>query len=992
MKRKKQLQRKILLWIAGMLLLQGPLPVFAAAVPSGLEQNTVMPSNLEQNTASSFSPEQNTATPSNLEQTAATPSNVEQKPEEKRIVQGNMPAAQAAVSDKSNGLEFYYGSQLPLVETAYTAGGGEIVWKPVVEGGQAVSGTLILKDAVIEGSIKMPVPVRMELEGSSRITTASTGGAGIYLVSPDGASCNLAITGSGSLEVNARTGIQLSGSLTVEETTLLVDYGSGGMSGNGIYTLQGDVVIRDSRVSIKSNTGIGSSSGAIFASQSGGGKVRIENSQVTAVNEAGAAIHTYQTIELISSDVRAVGNTNTNNASGTLNFQYFQMDGGTLYAENQGTDHEIPLFPVSEDRIKAVNNAVIYGVSADLRLPFQGDCVWYAGCSYEEASSEITVGSGYVFGNVTWNDNMRFVPGKSLFIGNYSTKDTTLTIPAGVTVEIPAGSKLNVRYSDDYQTKGSLLNQGIITVADKGGLTSNTGAVLYNQGTLQIQQGGELENYFGSVFENHGTVELQKGGELYNYYDTKNKISGLIQNYGELNISDGAVLQNQSRLENSGTINTEGNFSTILLSNYDAVIINTGTINGFVIEMHDTSYVNEANGRTVLKSGQTLTLGAGAASVSRSRTLRVSEGAELYIETGAVVDARTHVTTDTLRDYLDLKDSLVVDGLLLLPEKLPEKDQAELLEKISGKGKVQLGNSERYIVRVDLGEKTETQLIEEDGYVILPVDPVRDGCLFRGWYVRRAGDGVLEPYDLQTPVKGSLELAARWTGINQWTEPLAVTNWIYGSAASGASAVPKFGEVKYTYSSRPDGGFTEKIPIKAGTWYVRAEVEETEDYTGLTAEALMFRIEPKAYEEGGTITISRVGSPEDVKELVIKDGEVILQEGTDYKVSDIRNGNIVTVTITLMGNYTGTAVRSYLLPSGPGENDAGSGNSPGTAERPGPENGGESSQFLMQKSAQTGDGAPVGFWASALILSFVLTAVFAYKNGTAFHGMLYKKK
>ncbi|MCI8746049.1 MAG: hypothetical protein HFI25_10300, partial [Lachnospiraceae bacterium] len=51
MKRKKQLQRKILLWIAGMLLLQGPLPVFAAAVPSGLEQNTVMPSNLEQNTA-----------------------------------------------------------------------------------------------------------------------------------------------------------------------------------------------------------------------------------------------------------------------------------------------------------------------------------------------------------------------------------------------------------------------------------------------------------------------------------------------------------------------------------------------------------------------------------------------------------------------------------------------------------------------------------------------------------------------------------------------------------------------------------------------------------------------------------------------------------------------------------------------------------------------------------------------------------------------------
>ncbi|WP_050637523.1 BspA family leucine-rich repeat surface protein [Candidatus Stoquefichus sp. SB1] len=68
---------------------------------------------------------------------------------------------------------------------------------------------------------------------------------------------------------------------------------------------------------------------------------------------------------------------------------------------------------------------------------------------------------------------------------------------------------------------------------------------------------------------------------------------------------------------------------------------------------------------------------------------------------------------------------------------------------------------------------------------------------------------------------------------NSWKDELHIENWTYGEKANVPTSQVSFGEVKYTYSSSKNGKFTENKPTDAGTWYVKAQVNETSNYTGL---------------------------------------------------------------------------------------------------------------------------------------------------------------
>lgn len=73
---------------------------------------------------------------------------------------------------------------------------------------------------------------------------------------------------------------------------------------------------------------------------------------------------------------------------------------------------------------------------------------------------------------------------------------------------------------------------------------------------------------------------------------------------------------------------------------------------------------------------------------------------------------------------------------------------------------------------------------------------------------------------------------------NVWTEELSIEGWTYGSydeIKNAPSAEAKFGDVVFTYSDKEDGTYTSKMPENAGTWYVKAAVAGTENYTGLEA-------------------------------------------------------------------------------------------------------------------------------------------------------------
>ena len=143
---------------------------------------------------------------------------------------------------------------------------------------------------------------------------------------------------------------------------------------------------------------------------------------------------------------------------------------------------------------------------------------------------------------------------------------------------------------------------------------------------------------------------------------------------------------------------------------------------------------------------------------------------------------------------------------------------------------------------------------------------------------------------------------------NNWTEDISIEDWTYGDKASNPSASGKFGEVIYVYSNKKGGEYTADVPTEAGKWYVKAVVEETENYYGLESKALVFNITPK---DGTQLSISEIKSDKDLDNLIIKDGSKILDSSKDYKVTKKQEGNTITVTITFKGNYTGTIIKTY---------------------------------------------------------------------------------
>ncbi len=646
---------------------------------------------------------------------------------------GNMPDAQAAGNDKTDGLIFEWLNEVPKSKISYAAGGGEIIWTPKLSGDQVVCGTLTLKNARINSQgmgIRFPVPVDIIAEGENQITSDSIG---IYLSdSAKGADLDLNITGSGNLSVKSNNnGIQTAGNIVVDSVRLEVTYGSAAGGARGLITPKGNIEIRNSNyVKVRSAEGIGANSSAIYAGQNAGQTVKIMKSHVIAISGEGTALDALTgNIELISSDVRAVGKT-SGGVSGTLVFKKCTMNGGTLFAQNNGGDEDLEWPAIVSSPIQAADSAVIYGVQEKKLQYIEGDAVWYTGCSYNESADRVTVsGKGYTYGNVTWNSNMSFGEGKSLAIGTYSKKDSTLTIPKGTEVSMPKGSTLNVRYNEDsgVETVGKLVVDGKLNVGD--------------------------------------------GSSIYNLFHTSKRIGGSICNTGTLTISQGGLLQNRNLLENRGTMNIIGDFTTIMLTNYNGSINNTGIINGFAKEMHGDSYVYVANGKASLKSGQTLTLGEKAADDGKNNILRIPDPGGLTIEVGAVVDAKANVTADTVSDYIDLNDTIIVDGILLLPENISDEALAEIAENIIGKGEVRSGAAVKYIVTVDKGDSMQTQLLQDGELVTLPENLTREGYRFDGWFIKNGN--ALEPFDKGMEIHASAEIISKWTklAVNKPEEP-----------------------------------------------------------------------------------------------------------------------------------------------------------------------------------------------------------------------------
>ncbi len=147
--------------------------------------------------------------------------------------------------------------------------------------------------------------------------------------------------------------------------------------------------------------------------------------------------------------------------------------------------------------------------------------------------------------------------------------------------------------------------------------------------------------------------------------------------------------------------------------------------------------------------------------------------------------------------------------------------------------------------------------------------------------------------------------------INSWKNEPAIADWTYGGQPNSPTATAKFGNAIFTYSDSKTGTFTSDVPVNAGTWYVKATVAGTNNYTGLES-IHPFTILPKNIKDGN-ITVSDINNDSDVKKLSVKDDDRALVKGTDYDVETKKAGNKTTVTIAFKGNYTGTIERTYTV-------------------------------------------------------------------------------
>ncbi len=93
---------------------------------------------------------------------------------------------------------------------------------------------------------------------------------------------------------------------------------------------------------------------------------------------------------------------------------------------------------------------------------------------------------------------------------------------------------------------------------------------------------------------------------------------------------------------------------------------------------------------------------------------------------------------------------------------------------------------------------------------------------------------------------------------NEFTAELTCDSYTYAKGVTPAPIMTaKFGTVIYEYAKVPENGappddsaYTVEIPAKAGDWCVRAYVPETEDYTGMLSEGVLFTIRKAEYRNG----------------------------------------------------------------------------------------------------------------------------------------------
>ena len=228
----------------------------------------------------------------------------------------------------------------------------------------------------------------------------------------------------------------------------------------------------------------------------------------------------------------------------------------------------------------------------------------------------------------------------------------------------------------------------------------------------------------------------------------------------------------------------------------------------------------------------------------------------------------------------------------------------------------------------------------------------RSGYTFDGWFY--TVDGVEMAFTAGTPVAGDMTVTAKWTlnddltvtagqssvdkTYDGQTAALSVTASV---SAEGAAYAYQWYRMDGETSAKVEGADGASMTVvnaaDSGTYFCR--VTAVVDGVSLSCDSgeITVSIRPKFLDAGAVADIpdqTYTGSAI-TPALTVTDGSTVLVEGTDYTAAyadNVRAGT-AQVTVTFLGNYTGTAVKTFAIvndtpvtPPGHGGNGGGNGN------------------------------------------------------------------
>ena len=461
--------------------------------------------------------------------------------------------------------------------------------------------------------------------------------------------------------------------------------------------------------------------------------------------------------------------------------------------------------------------------------------------------------------------------------------------------------------------------------------TSGYGPAVYMTGGNFKMKGGtisgcESRNYGGAIYLDGGSFEMN-GGIIEN---NKTTLSSAGYGGGAFYVREASLIIDDGLIQN----NSSNSGGAIYNTSFGTTIINGGVIKG------NAAVGDSPSGSAIFHSCKT----TGEATLQIGGNANINVGNDIYLMSNTSATKYVEITS-SIKNPLILtvegeSEGRVIadaaDGVVLTYNDMAkirlsnssyalklENNQIKLTQTSSGETKfpVYLGYDANNGTNAPDGSSAEIVAGNSATFTISNSVPTRTGYNFLGWATNKDATSAEYSSGGSITISSNTTLYAVWKKIstfetNEFTQPLAITGWTYGETANTPTAVAKYGTIKYTYSNTADGTYTEEVPTNAGTYYVKATVEETADYSGLESNAVEFTILPKTINTAITQLTAPVKN--EVPQTEIETDEYTATVVWSPEVTDKFVYNTVytaTITITPKTNYTvkGIAENGYTV-------------------------------------------------------------------------------